>query len=410
MVADVSTGRLCHEAPWREDLTERTRSHLRLDAVTDMVVREADVVVIGAGVTGLSAAIAARAAGAAVLVLEAAERIGVGATGRNAGILSAGVNMPLADLRADDPLRVMWPETTRLLLELIEEAQRPDSLVVAARTGAVSLAERPSAARHLAREARARTEAGLRAEMWTPAHISEATDGRLDTRGVVAALWLPDEGRIHPLTLLAHLARQARAAGVRLVGNARVAAIEETHSRGAPAAWRLRLATGEAIRARAVVNATGPTATPNRRIYALAFAADLPDDFPLFWDSAPFTYCDFRPGDGRLGSSGGRYGRAGLARRDAHYHRQLAEAARHWLPELAHVEPSHAWAVDIAVASDMVPHLRPLSERAPGQAIEGLGALGVLPGMLLGRRAGEAMARRLGELSTRTLYASPKMV
>jgi glycine/D-amino acid oxidase-like deaminating enzyme len=132
------------------------------------------------------------------------------------------------------------------------------------------------------------------------------------------------------------------------------------------------------------------------RIYALAFPANLPDDFPLFWDSAPYTYCDFRPGDGRLGVSGGRYGRSGLARRDAHYHQQLADAARRWLPELAAVPPSHAWAVDIAVAADMVPHLVEIGARAPGQSIEGLGALGVLPGSILGRQAGEAVVRHVG--------------
>jgi glycine/D-amino acid oxidase-like deaminating enzyme len=143
------------------------------------------------------------------------------------------------------------------------------------------------------------------------------------------------------------------------------------------------------------VEATGPTTAPNARIYAMAFPAALPDDFPLFWDAAPYTYCDFRPGNGRLGISGGRYGRAGARERDAQYHARLAAAARRWLPELAAVTPSHAWAVDLAVEPDMAPQARDLASRAPGMAVEGLGALGVLPGMLLGRRAGAEIARRL---------------
>src|SRR5262249_15150954 len=152
----------------------------------------------------------------------------------------------------------------------------------------------------------------LNAEMWTPARVAEATAGRLNTQSLVAALWLPDEGRLHPLTLLAEHARAARAAGVRLVGGARVEAREEMKGHGHGPRWRLRLATGATISARALILATGPTAAPTARIYALAFPAALPDDFPLFWDAAPYTYCDFRPGDGRLGVSGGRYGRVGL--------------------------------------------------------------------------------------------------
>ncbi len=396
MTARVASAPTRNAAPWLDGLSERVLRQLQLDTVESLTAREADVVVIGAGVAGLNAALAAREAGADVLVLEAAPTIGHGATGRNAGILSAGVNMPLADLPKESPLRAMWPATTRLLLEIVAEASKPDALIAASRTGSLSLAERPSAARHLAREAKARTEAGLRAEMWTPAQVADATAGRLNTQSLVGALWLPDEGRLHPLTLLAHHARAARAAGIRLIGGARVEAREEVTGRGGTHGWRLRLADGTTITARGLVLATGPTATPTARIYALAFPAALPDDFPLFWDSAPYTYCDFRPGDGRLGVSGGRYGRAGLSRRDAHYHQQLADAARHWLPELADVPPSHAWAVDLAVSADMVPHLIEIGERAPGQSIEGLGALGVLPGSVLGREAGEAVARRVG--------------
>lgn len=383
-------------APWADGLPERVRRHLVLDAVETLPAQEADVVVIGAGVAGLNTAIAARAAGADVLVLEAAPSIGQGAAGSNAGILSAGVNMPLADLPADSPLRVLWPETTRILLAIVAEATRPDALVVASRTGSLSLAERPTAARHLAREAKARIEMGLKAEMWTPHQVAEATGGRLNTQPLLAALWLPDEGRIQPLTLLAHHARAARASGIRLLGGARVEMREEVAGRDGAHRWRLWLASGATISARGLVLATGPTAAPTARIYALAIPAALPDDFPLFWDSAPYTYCDFRPGDGRLGVSGGRYGRAGLARRDAHYHRQLAEAAHHWLPELAAMPPSHAWAVDIAVAADMAPHIAEIGARAPGRAVEGLGALGVLPGIVLGRVAGETVARLVG--------------
>ncbi|HEY7849349.1 MAG TPA: FAD-dependent oxidoreductase, partial [Ktedonobacterales bacterium] len=389
-------------APWRAALAPAVAEALALppiESITPDATDAVDVVVVGAGIAGLSAARAASAAGARTLALEASAAIGHGATGRNAGILSAGVNMGLADLPPDSRDRAMWPATTRELLALVAEAAQPGALLVASLTGALSLAETAAAARRLAREARARQALGLRAESWTPAQVAERTGGRLDTRRVVEALWLPDEGRIQPVTLLARTATQARAAGATLVGGAQVVGWQAQQSNGHRARhWRVRLANGREISARGLIVATGPVPTPTARIYALAYALDLPADFPLFWDAAPYTYCDYRPGDGHLVTSGGRYGRAGGSAREASYYQRLASGARRWLPELAQAIPSHAWAVDLDVSADLAPRLRELAaqhERAPGVAIEGLGALGVLPGSVLGRRAGEQVARLL---------------
>jgi glycine/D-amino acid oxidase-like deaminating enzyme len=384
-------------APWREEISAEVAAELdlgRFQALGTSQAGYADIAVLGGGVAGLSAAMAAARAGAGVVVLEGARRLGLGATGQNAGILSAGINMGLADVPTGSPDAEMWPATTRALLGLVEQTQSLGSLLAASRTGSLSLAESASAARHLAREARARVAAGLHAEMWSPTQVAEATGGHLRTAGLQAALWLPDEGRINPLTLLAHLARETRRAGAVLCGDAYVTACEV--ERGAAGThWRLRLQSGGKVRARALVRAVGPTVEPTARIAALAFEIELPESFPLFWDSRPFTYCDFRPGRTRLVASGGRYSRPGAVGRDALYYRRLAEAARHWLPELAEAQPTHAWAVDLAVASDLSPRLCELDARVPGLAIEGLGALGVLPGMVLGRRAGETLAERI---------------
>ncbi len=386
-------------APWRAALAPAVAAALALphiDTLTADATDNLDVVVVGAGIAGLSAAWAASAAGARTLTLEAAPAIGYGATARNAGILSAGINMGLADLPPESADRAMWPATTRELLALVAEAAQPGALLTASLTGALSLAETTAAARRLAREARARQALGLRAELWTPAQVAARTYGWLDTRRVVEALWLPDEGRIQPVTLLARTAAHARVAGATLVGGARVVGWQAQQGDGRRAsAWRVRLADGHEIGARGLIVATGPVPMPTARIYALAYALDLPANFPLFWDAAPYTYCDYRPGDGHLVTSGGRYGRAGGSPREAGYYQRLAAGVRRWLPELAQAIPSHAWAVDLDVSADLAPRLRELAAsdgRAPGVAIEGLGALGVLPGSILGRRAGEQVA------------------
>ncbi len=374
--------------PWWNTLDPSITTELTLSPIAHLSSETYDVVVIGGGVAGLSAAISARATSARVLLLEREIMLGYGATGRNAGILSAGVNMHIADLPPDSPGARFWPETTRVLLSLVEEATHPDSILQARLTGAISLAESKHAAKKLAREARVRVAAGLHAEMWSPEQVTEATQGRLDTRTVVDALWLPDEGRIQPLTLLASLAQQARRASVELVGDATVATYQEVSTRSGHT-WQLTLADGRILTTHGLIKATGPIPTANARIYALAFAIDLPDTFPLFWDAAPYTYADFRPGNGRLTVSGGRYGHAGITHNDAKYYKHLAHAAHHWLPELADQEPLYTWGVDLDVTANMIPELHTLGEKASGVSIDGLGALGVLPGIVLGRRAGQ---------------------
>lgn len=381
-------------APWAEEISIEARAELELPGIEALPASEVDVAVIGAGVAGLSAALAAAQAGARVLVLEAGKAIGQGATGRNAGILSAGINMGLADAPPGEDGADMWPATTCELLTLVDEASKPDAVLSASLTGALSLAESPTAARGLAREARARVALGLRAEMWAPSQVAETTYGRLNVKGVAAALWLPDEGRIQPLTLLAHLARRARSAGATVVGGALVRA-NEPQRRAGVTHWKLTIGENASITARGVIVAVGPTSQPTARIYALALPAELPTTFPLFWDAAPYTYMDFRPGAGYLTASGGRYAPPKGSARDHVYHQRLADAARRWLPELAGREPSHAWAVDLAVSHDMIPRLHALSADAPGVAIEGLGALGVLPGIVLGKRAGATMAHSI---------------
>ncbi len=338
--------------PWWDALDASILANLKLPPVGEESLQFVDVAIIGGGVAGLSAALSVkkRAASAKVVVLEKEEMLGYGATGRNAGILTPGINMGMAELPPGSQAASFYPETTSIFHTLIEEATTPGTILSTTQTGAFNLAVSMNAARKLEREAHTRVSAGLCAEIWTPSQVAEATYGRLNVQSVVRALWLPDEGRIQPLSLLAYLAKQARnGRAVRIVGKAKIIRYHVIDEKVKRHCWELTLA----------------------------------------------DYADYRPGNGRLGVSGGRYGKAGVTKKDATYYRHLADATRYWLPELASKEPIFTWAVDLTVTADMIPELRVVSDKAPGVAIEGLGAHGVLPGMVLAQQADEYIVSRL---------------
>jgi L-pipecolate oxidase len=386
--------------PWWQDIDPAVYAALQLPPLSEVALPEVDVVVIGSGVAGLSAALAIKERDATmrVLVLEQAEMLGYGATGRNAGIFTPGINMAMAELGLRNPALDFYPATTALFHSLIDEGQKDGTLLSVRKTGALNMATSQRAAHKLERETQLRVASGLRAELWSPTQVNEVTRGRLDTKTVVSAMWLPDEGRIQPLTLLAHLAWQAREAyQVEIAGQARVTGYEAVKGLGQVGHWQVTLANGLTLQARALVNCVGPTIGANARIYALAFKAAFPDDFPLFWDSSPYTYADYRPGNGRLGVSGGRYGKAGVNKNDNVYYQRLADATRRWIPELRGTNPTHRWAVDLYVTADLIPAMRVLDEAAPGAAIEGLGAHGVLPGMVLARQAADYLFGQLAK-------------
>lgn len=77
----------------------------------------ADVCVVGAGYTGLSAALHLAQRGLKVVVLEA-HRIGFGASGRNGGQLGSGQRLEQPELE-----RMAGPATARILWDLAEEAK-----------------------------------------------------------------------------------------------------------------------------------------------------------------------------------------------------------------------------------------------------------------------------------------------
>ncbi len=175
----------------------------------------ADVCVIGAGYTGLSAALALAEKGFSVVVLDA-HRAGFGGSGRNGGQVGSGFNKPQRWLEArlgQDAARALWDiaEAAKHQVRALSARHAPEAKFrPGVAHGAYSAAEARELAEdaaHLARHYgydRIETfdETAMRDLVKTPLYKG----GNLD-RGA---------GHIHPLRYALGLARAAEAAGARI--------------------------------------------------------------------------------------------------------------------------------------------------------------------------------------------------
>lgn len=379
-----------NQAPWRDTASENVLSHLQLPSIEGMPDNlKFDVAIIGGGIAGLSTAQAFAQQGANVVVLEAQPALALGASGRNAGILCAGINMPISYTPKGSNAAELWSATQRKLFEVLEEAKEQSSFIDVKRVGAMCLATSKTAATRLKRETNARLAAGMTAELISASDAAKLSGGFIDVKNVLSAMLLPDEGAIHPFTLIATLANRARRHGGQLYGEARVENIDKS-----PRGFTVRTANGKTIDCRALVSAIGPLEAPTGRIFALAFKVEIPENCPVWWDANPYIYYDYRPGNGCLTVSGGRYGNPGTDKFDKQYHLKMAAATKHWVPALVKGEPAYCWGVDLHVAPDLLPEIVKRDDN--WLSIQGLGALGVLPGLVLGERVAEQLTTSLG--------------
>lgn len=185
-----------------------------------------DVVVVGGGYTGLSAALHAAEAGFSVVLLEAA-RIGFGASGRNGGQMIPGLRWSATEL-----VESFGRDHTRRLLQLANLAGdrvrgRIDRHAIACdvRAGHLLAAARPDHLDAMRREVDllhdlldyASAHIVERAEM--PAHVASDCyfGGFFDAAG----------GHLHPLNYALGLADAALAAGVRIFEDTPAVAVED---------------------------------------------------------------------------------------------------------------------------------------------------------------------------------------
>ena len=352
----------------------------------------AQVVVVGAGYTGLSTALHLAERGIAVTLLEAHEP-GWGAAGRNGGQVNAGLKH-----EPDEVERHLGPVYGARLVQLAGEA--PELLFrLVARLGIDCDASRAGTLRaaYRARHTVALRDSvaqwrrrGAALELWDAARIAAATG----TARYVAACFDPRGGSVNPLGLARGLAAAALAAGARIHSDSRALRLE----RGG-AGWCVGTSAG-CVRADQVVLATegySDDLWPGLRtsivpVYSSiiataplppALAADVHPSGAVLYEAGDTTVYYRRDREHRL-LMGGR-GRQRRAIDRADYAHLVRHAVQLW-PALATVDWPYWWNGQFALTPDFYPRLH---APAPGLLIA-LGYSG--RGVALGTAVGAQLA------------------
>ncbi len=358
---------------------------------------QVDLAVIGGGFTGCAAALAAAEAGARVALLEA-ETIGHGGSGRNVGLVNAGLWTPPGDVE-----RLIGVEAGARLNGAL--ALGPAAVFALVNRHGIPCEARRAGTLHLAAGPRARADLDRRARQLeargAPVRLldRDETARRTGSPRFAAALFDPRAGVVQPLAFVRGLARAAIAQGATVLERtpARVVSREKSYwfvetEKGAFTAAALLLATN-AYHQRAT-GAPAPVYTPvgyfqvaTAPLSAEARRAILPGGEGA-WDAAKVMSSFRLDAAGRLLVGGvGALSRATAAIHVAWARRKIAWA----FPELGAVEIEHAWSGRIAMTSDHLPQIATLGETPPGLSVYGYSGRGIGPGVVFGRAAARAL-------------------
>jgi glycine/D-amino acid oxidase-like deaminating enzyme len=379
---------------------------------------QADVVIVGAGYTGLSAAHHIAKSGLAPIVLEA-NRPGWGASGRNGGVITAKFRLSFREIDAAHGRAMakrmyeIAHESTDMVEELVSEFGITSANLT--RTGQVKAAHNETTLRAAIDEAN-----------WMTREMGSAEVRILDKRAVrdetgsdifVGGVLNPGSGGIHPLNYLRGLAKGVAARGVPIFQESPVVSLRRDGD------GVIAEAPGGSVRARQAIIATNSysdltsaTARVQRTLVpfrsALIATEKLSPNLAGSLMPTGRTYTEtkrmmrwFRKVDDRV-VFGGR-GAFGKQDSDSAFE-ALRKAMVGIFPELADVPLEFKWSGLVAMTLDSVPHVGRLDDRTLYSV--GYNGAGVAMSSLMGRYLaalvrGESVD--LGLLAARRLKTIP---
>ena len=361
---------------------------------------DTDAVIIGAGFTGLSAALHLREAGISVAVLEAQEP-GWGASGRNNGQVIPTMS------RADPEMLVkMHGEAGERFVGLIRDsasilfdlARAHELKIEAEQTGWIQPAHSPGRLKIAERRVREWSKWGAPVELLSAARVREMTGSDIWHGG----FWNPAGGHINPLALCRELSR----AVIEKKGSiySRSPAIQYRRENDG---WVVDTAKGQ-VKARALVLATNAYTGEFSKVLAPAIARELVP--VLSWQMSTMPLSDnvrrsIIPGRQAVSDT---HGELYFARFDARhrlvtggalalpYNRAerlkpyIANRLRTMFPQIGNIAFDYVWNGYVGMTRDFAPRVHKLGPDAYGWA--GCNGRGVALSIALGREMASAIA------------------
>lgn len=354
-----------------------------------------DVVVVGAGFTGLSAALHLAERGVGVVLLEA-EEPGYGASGRNGGQVNPGLKFDPDVVERDfgsdlgGRMNALAGAAPGFVFDLIE---RHRIACDARRNGTLRAAVGAKHADGIRRSVEHLIRRNAPVELLTGAALADATG----TDRYAAAMLDRRGGDVNPLSYARGLARAAHRAGAAVHGGSRASSLRRDG-----ADWKVRTNSGEVTAAHVVLATNGYTDDlwPGLRrsivpvFGAIAATAVLPEPLAriimprrsVLYESGAITVY-YRVDGGRRLLLGGRGPQREIDSTAPLSH--LTAYAESLWPGLRGIAWTHAWGGRLAMTRDQYPHIH---EPAPG-VIACLGYNG--RGVAMATAMGAQIANRL---------------
>lgn len=349
----------------------------------------ADIVIVGAGYTGCSAALHLALAGARPVVIEAAE-IGFGGAGRNVGLVNAGLWV----MPDEVPTVIGEDHGERLLAQLGQAPELVFELIAshdidceAVRAGTLHCAADRSGVAELVERARQWRRRGVAVELHEGREAARLTG----SEAFAAVLLDPRAGTIQPLGYVRGLAAAAIRHGAHIHTRSPALVCEDLGD-----SWRVTTPGGNVTAPRVIVATDaysgGPWSVLKREQVPLPYfnlaTAPLPSallDAILpgrqgAWDTKSILSSFRLDAQGRL-----VFGSVGALRRGgAQVHAQWARRALARLfPALGDIAFDHGWYGTIGMTSDALPRLHLLDRNIV--SISGYNGRGIAPGTSFGR-------------------------
>jgi len=332
----------------------------------DDLPAKVDYLVVGSGLTGLSAALRLAEAGKEVAVIDSSEIAG-GASSINGGMVSPNVKAGIDTVHAYSGPRVaadMWESTVRSV-ELVEElCKRPEVDAITHRGGMAALGKGGKQLRDFDRKLEWYRERF--AVDW------EVIDGRgigriVGGESFNVALYQPGSFGVHPARLVFGLADEVSRAGAKLVSDCPALGMERTRSGITVSTGRRVVHAGDVILATNGYTTRAPSRELARLVVPVGSYIIVTD--PVGEDMADsvfpggaMTYTPKRllnymrrTHDDRILVGGRRNLRPGLDLKTSAD--DLRQAMVGFWPQLEGVPVSHVWGGRLGVPFDLIPHI-----------------------------------------------------